>query len=226
MASERLQKLLQKADEKEQDRLRQESPMTMENFLLRLNDVSDRREFMAFEKTVEYVLNEAVKLDKLLASLSKQRVAIGRIVEDLTKLQKWYKDLIVPFWEKLPDVSMDDQGSSGTDTNGSATSSMGTTPTASAISSGSAAVNSASAMATAVANREQALASLRQVANFFRTTEPHSPVSYALEQAVRWGRMPLPALLKEIVEDQGTLAGLFQRLGIQEKSDAQENNDN
>src|SRR5262249_55018784 len=39
-----------------------------------------------------------------------------------------------------------------------------------------------------IQTREQALEQLLKVADFFRRTEPHSPVSYALDQVVRWGR--------------------------------------
>ncbi|MEZ6117669.1 MAG: type VI secretion system protein TssA [Pirellulaceae bacterium] len=45
---------------------------------------------------------------------------------------------------------------------------------------------------TEVQNRDDAFQLLLKVSSFFRRTEPHSPVSYALEQAVRWGRMSLP----------------------------------
>lgn len=215
-ASERLQKKLSTAtDEKERDRLIQESPMTMENFLLRLNDVNDRRVFDSFDKLITSALTEARKLDDIAARLCKHKVGIRRIVEDLDKLQKWYADLIAPFWKKLPEPSTDavaiqGDGKSGSDAQ--ATSPQGT-------NAGSQRVDTAVAMASAVANREQALSSLLQVANFFRTTEPHSPVSYALEQTVRWGKMPLPELLKELVAEESLLSGLFSRIGIQEKED-------
>jgi type VI secretion system protein ImpA len=62
--------------------------------------------------------------------------------------------------------------------------------------------------------REDAFRSLLQVADFFRRTEPHSPVSYALEQAVRWGRMPLPELLQELIMDETVRKDLFRRTGI------------
>jgi type VI secretion system protein ImpA len=62
--------------------------------------------------------------------------------------------------------------------------------------------------------REDAFRSLLQVADFFRRTEPHSPVSYALEQAVRWGRMPLPELLQELIMDDTVRKDLFRRTGI------------
>lgn len=65
-----------------------------------------------------------------------------------------------------------------------------------------------------VASREEALQHLLRVADYFRKAEPHSPVSYALEQAVRWGRMPLPDLLKDLVSDTSVLAEVFKRMGI------------
>jgi type VI secretion system protein ImpA len=64
--------------------------------------------------------------------------------------------------------------------------------------------------------REDAFRALLQVAEYFRRTEPHSPVSYALEQAVRWGRMSLPDLLAELISDSSTREELFRRTGIPE----------
>jgi type VI secretion system protein ImpA len=66
-------------------------------------------------------------------------------------------------------------------------------------------------------SREQAFRQLLQVADFFRRTEPHSPVSYALEQAVRWGRMSLPELLSELIGDTTARDELFKRVGLPKK---------
>jgi type VI secretion system protein ImpA len=55
---------------------------------------------------------------------------------------------------------------------------------------------------------------LSSVAAFFRRTEPHSPLSYSLDQAVRWGRLPLPELLKELIGDQSTRNEFFKLSGI------------
>ncbi len=55
------------------------------------------------------------------------------------------------------------------------------------------------------------------VADFFKQTEPHSPVSYALRQAVRWGRMPLPEFLTEVIPDENVRAELFRRVGLDTK---------
>jgi type VI secretion system protein ImpA len=62
--------------------------------------------------------------------------------------------------------------------------------------------------------REDAFRALLQVAEFFKRTEPHSPVSYALEQAVRWGRMPLPELLTELIPEDAARDHLFRLVGI------------
>lgn len=67
---------------------------------------------------------------------------------------------------------------------------------------------------TRVQNREDAFRALLQVAEFFRRTEPHSPIAYALEQAVRWGKMPLPELLTELIPDESARDQLFKLVGI------------
>lgn len=63
-------------------------------------------------------------------------------------------------------------------------------------------------------NREEAFDVVLRVADFFRKTEPLSPVIFSLEQAVRWGRMPLPALLTELIQDESARRSLFQLVGI------------
>jgi type VI secretion system protein ImpA len=68
-------------------------------------------------------------------------------------------------------------------------------------------------------DREQAFKTLLQLADFFRRTEPHSPLSYTIEQVVRWGRMPLPDLLEEMIEEDSARQNLFRLAGIR-KPDA------
>jgi type VI secretion system protein ImpA len=65
-----------------------------------------------------------------------------------------------------------------------------------------------------VASREDALRALGDIANFFRRTEPHSPLSYTLDEAVRRGRMTWPELLAEIVADTDTRNTILTTLGI------------
>jgi len=61
--------------------------------------------------------------------------------------------------------------------------------------------------------REHALAQLRLVAEFFRRTEPHSPVAYLAEKAAKWGELPLHEWLRVVVKDPVQLAQLDELLG-------------
>jgi type VI secretion system protein ImpA len=65
-----------------------------------------------------------------------------------------------------------------------------------------------------VRNREDAFRSILKLADFFRRTEPHTPISFALEQVVRWGRMDLPALLTELLGESDALNRVFKQVGI------------
>ncbi len=62
--------------------------------------------------------------------------------------------------------------------------------------------------------RAQALQRLREVAEFFRRTEPHSPVAYLADKAVKWGDMPLHEWLRHVIKDQGSMAHLQELLGL------------
>ncbi len=62
-----------------------------------------------------------------------------------------------------------------------------------------------------VRNREEAFQVLLRIADFFRRTEPQSPISFFLEETVRLGRMSLPELFQELTADPTTLSW-WQRL--------------
>ncbi len=64
------------------------------------------------------------------------------------------------------------------------------------------------------ASREDALRALGDIAEFFRRTEPHSPLAYTLQEAVRRGRMTWPELLAEIVPDAASRSAILSSLGI------------
>jgi type VI secretion system protein ImpA len=66
-------------------------------------------------------------------------------------------------------------------------------------------------------DREDALRRLSAVADFFRQTEPHSPVSYLVQRAVQWGEMPLEAWLKEVINDGTVLARVRETLGLKDQ---------
>jgi type VI secretion system protein ImpA len=64
------------------------------------------------------------------------------------------------------------------------------------------------------AGREQALRTLEQLAAFFQKTEPHSFLAYTLADAARRGRLSLPELLAEVLQDDGARNGMLTALGI------------
>jgi type VI secretion system protein ImpA len=65
-----------------------------------------------------------------------------------------------------------------------------------------------------IRTRDDAFAAILQLADYFRRIEPHSLVPHALEQSVRWGRMPLPDLLSELIPDDDSRGALFKQVGI------------
>jgi type VI secretion system protein ImpA len=65
-----------------------------------------------------------------------------------------------------------------------------------------------------ITDRASALAQLRQVADFFRRTEPHSPVAYLADKAATWGDMPLHTWLKSVVKDPTSLAFIEEMLDV------------
>lgn len=77
-------------------------------------------------------------------------------------------------------------------------------------------VKKGSAVATgAIQSREDALKRLSDVADYFKKTEPHSPVAYLVQRAVKWGNMPLEAWLQDVIKDEGMINNLRETLGIE-----------
>lgn len=65
-----------------------------------------------------------------------------------------------------------------------------------------------------VRSRQEALRKLSEVADYFRRTEPHSPVSYLVQRAISWGQMPLDTWLQDVIKDSNLLASLRETLGL------------
>lgn len=68
-----------------------------------------------------------------------------------------------------------------------------------------------------IASRKQAFERLKEVADFLRRTEPHSPVSYLVQRAVKWGDMRLEDVLTELVKNDDVRKHLFETLGVKEE---------
>ncbi|CED57646.1 putative type VI secretion protein VasJ-1 [Aliivibrio wodanis] len=65
-------------------------------------------------------------------------------------------------------------------------------------------------------NRDLAFHLLREVSDYFRQSEPHSPVSFLLEKAIRWGYLSLPELLQEMMAEQDgdNVSKIFNAAGL------------
>ena len=74
--------------------------------------------------------------------------------------------------------------------------------------------NTTAVAAGAIQNRKDALKRLADLADYFRKTEPHSPLSYLIQRAVKWGEMPLESWLQDVIKDESVLFQLRQTLGF------------
>lgn len=65
-----------------------------------------------------------------------------------------------------------------------------------------------------IKTRHEAFQQLSQISQFFRRTEPHSPVSYIIEKAVRWGNMSLSELMDELIPDSNSRTTYSSLTGV------------
>jgi len=70
------------------------------------------------------------------------------------------------------------------------------------------------ASARSLRTRDDAIRQLEELAAWFRKTEPHSPMSYTLHDAVRRARMTLPELLAEVLTNVDARTAMLNTLGI------------
>ena len=82
---------------------------------------------------------------------------------------------------------------------------------AAGVASGAMALNLSG---NAQASKENALRVIAEIAQFFKRTEPHSPVSFLLQRAVTWANLPLDEFLNQVVRDDSVLAGIKDRTGM------------
>lgn len=72
------------------------------------------------------------------------------------------------------------------------------------------------------AAREEAFRMLAEAAGYFREAEPHSPVPYLVERAIKWGRMPLEGWLAEVVKSDDVMLSLRETLGLAREGDGED----
>ncbi len=70
-----------------------------------------------------------------------------------------------------------------------------------------------------IKNRDDAIRQLNSISAFFRQTEPHSPISYVIDKAVKWGDMSLTELMAELIPDQSSRSTYGSLTGVKTNED-------
>jgi len=63
-------------------------------------------------------------------------------------------------------------------------------------------------------SREEAFSQLLKIADFFKRTEPHSPLSATLQRAVEWGNMPIERLIQQLIPDNSSREHFSELTGV------------
>lgn len=132
-----------------------------------------------------------------------QAPGLGVLKKSLEDIHAQVKILLTAKREEEPDEVFEEESADGEATGGEAGSGQG--------KGSSGALN----------NRRDALKRLGEIADFFKRTEPHSPVAYLVQRAVKWGDMPLDMWLQEVIKDSSVLYQIKETLGVQPGGDGQ-----
>ena len=152
--------------------------------------------FHALDRSIDaHYGNQAPAMMDLKKNLDAVRTVVERIVKEKRLLE--------------PDAISDDAGGATADGDGGAL--AGSNGGYGAVAS---ATGGVSVVSGPIRTRADAVKRLTEVAAFFRQTEPHSPVSYLVERAVRWSQMPLESWLASVIKDEAVLTSVRETLGV------------
>ncbi|MGY3726971.1 MULTISPECIES: type VI secretion system protein TssA [Cobetia] len=167
---------------------------------------------------------QIVKCQQALAGLVAQLNAqLGVSAPTFSQLQRGLADCTQLIERLLGErgVSLDDEAQASAESDVEVTdaaSGDASTGDASATPSAQAGMAPA-ALRTTPQTREEAFDMLNGVAQYFKGSEPHSPVPYLVERAVRWGRMPLEEWLRDVIREEHVVDGIRETLGTQRRDD-------
>lgn len=158
-------------------------------------------------ETVEACRTAVAALDELDRALEVHVAGEG---PSLTTVRDMLKDLEAAYGEpsNRPDNALSDDTTASNDL--PASDSSGTARARPPLPPAARPQTSASTFET----RDEALECLRQVAHYFRDTEPHSPVAYLADKAARWGNMPLHEWLQQVLGEGDALVRMRDILDI------------
>lgn len=67
--------------------------------------------------------------------------------------------------------------------------------------------------------RDAALQQLREVGDYFRRTEPHSPIAHLIARAIRWGGMSFEELVRDLARNDDVISHIWETLGLDKPTD-------
>ena len=73
-----------------------------------------------------------------------------------------------------------------------------------------------------ISSRAEAYRALSAAADYLTAVEPHSPAPYLVRRAIKWGRMSLAELLRELLRNNSDLPTVYNLLGIRESDSFEE----
>ncbi|MGE7989498.1 type VI secretion system protein TssA [Pseudomonas sp. NPDC089554] len=76
--------------------------------------------------------------------------------------------------------------------------------------------SSTAPLRTTPLSRDEAFTLLAGIAQFFKQSEPQSPVPYLIERAIKWGNMPLEGWLNDVIKDSNVVDNIRDVLGTRE----------
>ena len=128
-----------------------------------------------------------------------QAPGMGKLRKSLEDIETLAKKLLEEKRAEEPDEIIEENAEAGQSENGA-----GSTAKVSGVATATGAIQS----------RADALKRLGDVAEYFRRNEPHSPVSYLIQRAVKWGGMPLENWLQDVIKDETVIFNLRETLGF------------
>jgi type VI secretion system protein ImpA len=177
----------------ERERAISEGRVTTEVFTKARN--ATRRAFYEETQTLLAACGQELKaLDRAMdEKFGRETPGLGELRKALDRVSGWVDKTVKEKRVEEPDV-MDSGGE--------------------ASGEGAAEGGGPSASTGPVKTRQDALRRLAEVADYFRRTEPHSPVSYLVQRAITWGQMPLDAWLTDVIKDGTLLESIRETLGL------------
>ncbi|MEW5979694.1 MAG: type VI secretion system protein TssA [Acidobacteriota bacterium] len=186
------------ADRSEADRIRAETEKAGEDWA-RLFRSTPRRFYEELDGLLAACWEEFKGLDKVMDDrFGRQTPGLGELKRSLEDLRSLSDKLVKEKRIAEPDPVTEEEAAGEGPGEGAGAATGGGFMSASGV----------------IRGRQDALRRLAEIADYFQKTEPHSPVSYLVQRAVKWGAMPLEQWLQEVIKDSTTLGYVQETLGL------------